>query len=95
LFTSLHAPSIRYQLSLYADDLVIFVVPHKSDFTMVKAIMNTFTQISGLHTNVSKCQITSIRCSEEQVVVVMQWFPAQLVRFSCKYLGITFYGCTL
>jgi hypothetical protein len=88
LFTSLHASTIRYSLSLYADDLVFFVAPCAADFIMVKAIMNTFAQTSGLHTNVSKCQITHIRCTEDQVTMVMQWFPAQLVRFPCKYLGV-------
>jgi hypothetical protein len=27
LLTSLHAPAIRYRLSLYADDIVIFLAP--------------------------------------------------------------------
>jgi hypothetical protein len=43
LFTSLLAPSIQYKLSLYADD-----------FTIIRAIMDTFTEVSGLRTNVNK-----------------------------------------
>jgi hypothetical protein len=44
--------------------------------------------VSGVHTNLSKCQFTPIRCSEEQITVVTQWFPCQLVHFPCKYLSI-------
>jgi hypothetical protein len=89
LFLSLRAPSIRYQLSPYADDLVVFVAPYESDFALVKAIMDSFAQISGLHTNVSKCQITPVRCSDEQIAAVQKWYPAQLVQFSCHYLGVS------
>jgi hypothetical protein len=88
LFTSLRAPSIQYCLSLYADDLVVFVAPHEADIALVKAIMDSFAQISSLHTNVSKCQITPILCSDEQVAVVqMELVPGTACALLMPLLG--------
>jgi hypothetical protein len=70
LLSPLRVPAIRHRVSLYADDLVIFMLPTKSDEAMLQAILEAFAGTSGLHTNISKCQITPIRCSEEQIAFV-------------------------
>jgi hypothetical protein len=57
-------------LSLYADDLVVFVAPTEADFVIVKAIMDTFVEVSVLRTNVNKYQLTLIRYTDEQIMVV-------------------------
>jgi hypothetical protein len=36
LFTSLRIPSLRYKISLYADDVVVFIVPSEQDIRLVK-----------------------------------------------------------
>jgi hypothetical protein len=64
-FSPLRAPAIKYCLSLYADDLVIFLRTEAKDIRLACAILEFFTGVSGLHTNLSKCQFTPIRCSEE------------------------------
>jgi hypothetical protein len=73
---------------LYADDLVVFIDPIELDLRVVRAIMDMFADISGLHTNVSKCQMTPICCSNDQVSAVQSWFLVQVVHFPCKYLWL-------
>jgi hypothetical protein len=58
------------------------------DIRLARAILEFFAGISGLRTNLCKCQFTPIRCTEEKIVLVMQWFPCQLVHFPCRYLGV-------
>jgi hypothetical protein len=88
LLTSLRSPKIQHRASLYADDLVIFLSSVVQDLRAVGMIMETFAGASGLHTNIHKCQFTLIQCSEDQVAMVQQCFPCQLVHFPCKYLGV-------
>jgi hypothetical protein len=56
LFTPLRSPNIRHRLSLYADDLVIFVAPADQHLLLLRAMLDT---------NISKCQFTPIRCTQE------------------------------
>jgi hypothetical protein len=68
------------RMSLYADDLVIFLAPKPEDFTCVWAILDLFAGASGLITNLDKC-------SKEDIALVRQAFPCQLASFPCRYLG--------
>jgi hypothetical protein len=70
LFTPLHAPSIKCQVSLYADDIVAFVVLTAGDYILLKGILQSFAGVSGLHTNVAKCQATMTKCMEEEIKLV-------------------------
>jgi hypothetical protein len=70
VLSSFRTPAIRYRVSLYVDNLVVFIDPTELDLSVVRAIMDTFVDVSGIRTNVSKCQMTPIQCSEQQVVVV-------------------------
>jgi hypothetical protein len=86
--TSLQASTIWYRVYLYADDPVIFLIPIETYIRLTQAIMEFFAGVPELHTNLSKCQFTSIRCTEEQIAQVMQWFPCQLIHLQCRYLGV-------
>ena len=59
-----------HRMSLYADDLVLFLVPKQEDFSCIRAILDLFAGASGLLTNVEKCLISPIRCTEEEVALV-------------------------
>jgi hypothetical protein len=50
--------------------------------------MEIFAGASGMYTNISMFQFTSIRCSEDQIDIVKQLLPCQLVHFPSKYLGV-------
>jgi hypothetical protein len=89
VLSSLRASAIRHRVSLYIDDLVVFIDPTELDLTVVRAIMEMFADASSLRTNVGKCQIMPICCSNEQVTAVQSWFPAQVMHFLCKYLKHT------
>jgi hypothetical protein len=84
----LRSRAIRHRVSLYADHLVVFITPCERDFKLTAAILEIFAGASGLHTNVSKCQLTPIRCCPDQVQLVQRLFPCQLANFPFKYLGV-------
>jgi hypothetical protein len=85
---ALRPSSIRYRISLYADDLLAFIVPTEQDMRAVGEILHLFAATSVLHTNVGKCQFTRIQCSTDQIATVTRWFPCPLVHFPFKYLGV-------
>jgi len=74
--------------SLYADDVVLLVAPTQTDLACVQQVMLLFAGASGLITNINKCVVSPISCSEDQVAIVQQVFPCTLTPFPCKYLGI-------
>jgi hypothetical protein len=88
LLSPLRVPAIHHRVSLHAGDLVIFVLPTESDIAMLQAIFKAFAGTSGLHTSISKCQITPIRYSEDKIALVQHLLPCQLVHFPSRYLGI-------
>jgi hypothetical protein len=45
-----------------------------------------FAGASGLLTNLDKCMISPIPCSNEDVEAIHEVFPCQLSPFPCKYL---------
>jgi hypothetical protein len=54
LFSSLHVPPVRHRLSLCVDDLVLFLTPSAQGIVLVRAVLEAFAGVSGLHTNISK-----------------------------------------
>jgi hypothetical protein len=83
--------AIQHRASLYADDLVVLVTPSPSDLLCLLEILRLFAQTSGLVTNIDKCVLTPIRCTEEMVAAAREVFPCVLAPFPCKYLGIPLY----
>jgi hypothetical protein len=75
------------RLSLYADDLVIFLSPTVADFTFIQEILDLFAGACGLITNLDKCLISPIWCSNEEIELVQEAFPCQLAAFPYCYLG--------
>jgi hypothetical protein len=75
-------------VSLYADDAVVFLKPEVAELKVAETILTCFEGASGLATNLAKCSITPIRCSEEQVERAISQFRCKLAKFPCKYLGI-------
>jgi hypothetical protein len=75
------------RISVYADDVVLFLRPQPTKLSLVRDILKVFGEVSGLVTNFSKCSFTQITCEEHEVQAVQQVFPCNLVQFPCKYLG--------
>lgn len=87
LLTMLPGSSIVHMASLYADDLVVLVAPTENDLRCIKEILDLFAGASGLVTNIDKCVVAPIRCTDEMLAVVQQIFPCTVTSFPCRYLG--------
>jgi hypothetical protein len=88
ILSSFHAPVTRYRLSLYADDLVIFVIPTEQDLCCVQPILQAFSEATGLCSNISKSQFTPIQYTEEIIQLVYLHLSCQRVNFPFRYLGV-------
>lgn len=79
---------ISNRTSLCADDVVLLVALRRDDLQCVQQILHLFAGASGLVTNIDKCVLSPIRCTEDMIAEVQDAFPCVLAPFPCKYLGI-------
>ena len=66
-FSSLGCTAVRSRVSLYADDVVMFIAPKMDDIVAIKTILQIFGDASGLYTNLDKCVTNTIACSQEEL----------------------------
>jgi oligoribonuclease (3'-5' exoribonuclease) len=76
------------QISLYVDNVVMFLHPQRDELALVKEVLNIFGTASGLVTNIRKSSVTLIRCQDQDVEVVQTTMPCTMVNFPCRYLGL-------
>jgi hypothetical protein len=88
LLSPLGTRSVPRQASFYADDLMLFVTPRELDLQATRTVLSLFEHASGLSCNTVKCQLASIRCSEEQIALAIALFPCQRADFPMTYLGL-------
>jgi hypothetical protein len=79
---------IPFRVSMYTDVMVLFLASIQGDLQLAKANFELFEKASGLGCNVDKCQMVTICCSSEQVVLAQELFPCLLKDFPVVYLGI-------
>jgi len=79
--------ALRHRISLYADDVVLFLRPSASDIEITLDILQLFGTASGLTTNLQKSSVLPIQCSEDDKVFLQESLPCQISEFPCKYLG--------
>jgi hypothetical protein len=60
---------ITFRVSMYVDDLVLFLSPVQRDLGLATTIFELFQCASGLGCNVAKCQFMPLCCSDNQVVL--------------------------
>jgi hypothetical protein len=77
-----------HMISIYADDVALFLHPSAADISTTIDILNLFGDASGLHNNTHKSNVYPIRCSEEIIVEVQNSLPCEIASFHCKYLGL-------
>lgn len=87
LLSPLPGNHFSHRVSLYADDLVLFLQPKQDDFSCIRAILDLFARASGLLTNLNKCLISPICCTDEEVSLIQLVFLCQVSPFPCRYLG--------
>lgn len=82
------AREIKFQCSMYADDVILFIHPTVQDARAVKEILTIFGEASGLQTNLAKCSITPIYGGEEALPDIVQILGCQVLEFPIRYLGL-------
>jgi hypothetical protein len=50
--------------------------------------LQLFGDALGLKTNVQKSNVLPIRCAEEDLALIQNLLPCQVMNFPCKYLGL-------
>ena len=76
------------RLSLYADDVALFIRPSGDELQVTREILNIFGSASGLHTNLHKSSIIPINCEENSMTTVSNTLPCSISEFPCTYLGL-------
>jgi hypothetical protein len=84
----LSSRQLRHRISLYVDDVVMFLKPNAADITLVLDMLRLFRKASGLHTNVQKNSVLPIRCDDQTLATAKELLPCDFVDFPCKYLGL-------
>jgi len=61
---------LQHRISLYADDVVLFLRPEAGDISLVMEILNLFGDASGLKTNLQKSSVLPIRCGDMELTTI-------------------------
>jgi hypothetical protein len=75
LLQPLSSRSIQHRISLYEDDVVIFLRLATSDIDLTVGILQLFGQASGLKTNVHTSSVTPIQCLATDMETIQQHIP--------------------
>ena len=80
--------STGQRLSLYADDVALFIRSNEQDLQLTKNILAVFGEASGLQTNLQKSCVIPIQCDEEFHGVVNNTLHCATANFPTTYLGL-------
>lgn len=80
--------ALQHRISLYANDVVIFLRPSAADMDITLDILHLFGNASGLVTNIQKSSVLPIQCNEENREIIQANLPCQMMDFPCTYLGL-------
>lgn len=84
----LHRRRTRFNIALYADDVVVFTRPDKQELQAVHAILQNFRRGTTMITNLEKSKVYVIRCDDHNLQDILSLFPAQQKSFPRSYLGL-------
>jgi hypothetical protein len=89
LFGELASISPMQRISVYADDVVLFLKPVHGELWAVKHILSLFGEASGLHVNFRKTTATPIRgTQEEEEEETARILGCDIAAFPIRYLGL-------
>ena len=88
LLQPLSSRPIQHRISLYADDVAIFLQPNAADINLSLQLLDLFGEASGLRTNVQKSNVLPIHCAEENLALIQNLLPCEMLDFPYKYLGL-------
>jgi hypothetical protein len=78
LLQPLSSRSVQHRISLYADDMLLFLRPVAAELNMVIRILDLFGEATGLKANVQKSTVAPIHCTQLEVQEVMDYFPCKI-----------------
>lgn len=76
------------RVSLYADDLIMLLIPNVGDLRAIKSLLQLFGESSGLFANLDKSTATPIHCDDEDVQRIHGILNCQIQGFPVRYLGV-------
>jgi hypothetical protein len=77
-----------HRISLYVDDVALFVHPTTADLSITLGILQLFGDASGLHNNPQKSNVIPIRCSIEDMVETQGLMPCGISSFPYRYFNL-------
>jgi hypothetical protein len=84
----LSSRQLRHRISLYADDVALFLKPDAADINLVLDLLRLLGKTSGMHTNAQKSNVLPIRCDDQTLATAKELLPCDFIDFPCKYLGL-------
>jgi hypothetical protein len=95
LLQSVEVRGITHRALMYADNVIIILSPVARELETASNIFKIFKGASGLGCNLSKCQISPIRCDPSHLELAAHFFLCAMVDFPLRYLGIPLSVMTL
>jgi hypothetical protein len=81
--------NISQRVSMFIDDVAVFVKPVSEDLEVVREILRGFGVASGLQTNLQKSFSYPIWCDNERVELAVQTLGCASKNFSTTYPGLS------
>jgi hypothetical protein len=75
-------------VTLYADDVVLFLRPTIVDIDLTLRILQLFGEASGLKTNILKSSVVPIQCAPSDLGILQERLSCHLENFPIKYHGL-------
>jgi hypothetical protein len=88
LLHPLSCNNVNNRISIYVDDVVLFIKPEEEDLSCIKVILDCFGEASGLKVNMQKSLAIPIRCNDAEMHVISNSLHCTIGSFPCKYLGL-------
>jgi hypothetical protein len=76
-----------FRVSLFADDVAVFIRPSEQDWLVTNAILNLFAEASDLYTNIVKTKCFPISCQEISLDFLTN-ASCVVSELPCSYLGL-------
>lgn len=76
------------RISLYADDVALFIRPIEEEMNLTIRLLERFGDATGLYNNMQKSNAFPIRCEQAELVRIEQTLPCATADFPSVYLGL-------
>jgi len=91
LLLPLTSRGLQHHISIYADDVALFLRPVAGDINMTMDILNLFGEASRLKTNLQKSNVLPIKCDNLEIATIKLAtlptldIPMQILRSASLY----------